>query len=333
MGLGLGIEEPTVEPDHFEPDMIYIEDLFRRWQGVTTHEMLQLIVNNRLQAYISTKDLINFDGIRVHRIQPLRSYQYNLAKKISYAEGIELALATSNIVFKFIEIERFESDKEYLTWRSGTPYPDSVLRCFNSTISDKYTCDRLSKRWRCHSQFVLAALSNHREDGLKYYPDTPIESAEKLINFSVLHDDLMRWEKDNETYDFRKNGKTASDIKEEKLKILAAENATLRAENAALLQRLATRTPSETSNILKTTKASKAKQSKTAENWAESLEKAVALAVECAKSGKQKSKAQHQRMWKNIWRDSQATEPRRDALRAFRRGLPSSLKIENDIDS
>lgn len=304
MGLGLGFEEPTLEPEHFEPDMIYLEDLLRRWQGITPHDLLQLIVSNRLKAYVSTKDLIDSDGVRVHKIEPLRPYKYDRTKPLSHTEGVELALAKSKVVFKIGEVSLLEYDNEHLTWRSGTPTSDNTPRCFNPERSDKYAGDRLSRRWRCSPNNVLAVLDNRREGALKYHPDRPIPEVERLTDFYVMHHDLMQRERDHEANDFRPELKSTAKVPQ-----------------------------TELNSVAKTAKATDAKQDKTAKDWAECLKTAVALAVECAQSGKPKSKQQHMAMWKKRWEDSKAAEPHRDAFRAFREGLPLGLKHKSDAAS
>lgn len=301
MGLGIGIEEPYEEQDHFETDMIYIEDLFRRWQGITEDELIQHIINRKLQAYHSTKDMINTEGIRVHRIDPLRPFKYNRTNPVSPEEGIRIALTVSNVVFKLGDTAKFEFDKDYLTWRRGEPPVDPAQQPTNSKHSYKYACDRLSRRWRCNPKIVLTVLDNRREGALKYHPDIHIQGVARLADFYVMHNDLMRWERDNEANDFRPELKSATKAPQAELNALA-----------------------------KTAKATDAKQDKTANDWAECLEKAVALAVECANSGKQKSEKQHMEMWKMRWKDSKAAEPHRDAFRAFRKGLPPDLKHKSD---
>ncbi|MBU1230242.1 MAG: hypothetical protein KKA55_08030 [Proteobacteria bacterium] len=309
-------------------EIIYVEDIFRHWPGITEHELIQIIHEKKLPAYISVKYLIKPDGSRIHQVERLKCVANLQTKSESNNYLIRNALISSNIIFNLHDIIMVEEDHDDYCWKSGEPPVDQVQKTgYNSKQSERYACDRLSRRWRCNVRHVLAALDNRKSGFLKYFPDKPIPGVEKLAYFHVIHDDLMRWERDNEDNNFRIDpNPTAKESHENNLKALTEENASLKAENSALRQELAALMAPEASPVFKTTKASEAKRDKTAKGWAEDLEKAVALAVECARNGVPKSIKQHQTMWAKLWGDTESNEPHKAAFRAFRKGLPSELK-------
>jgi len=76
-----------------------------------------------------------------------------------------------------------------------------------------------------------------------------------------------------------------------------------------------------------TSKATAAREIKTAKSWCQDLEIAVALAVECTKIAKPKSTAQHRAMWEKMCAAKGIEGSRKEAFAAFRRGLPPDLKM------
>lgn len=83
-------------------------------------------------------------------------------------------------------------------------------------------------------------------------------------------------------------------------------------------------TDKDTSNAVRSHRIS------TAKAWAQDLELAVGLAVECAEAKKQKSTAQHRVMWEKRCAEKGVDSPRKEAFAAFRRGLPAHLKMDKD---
>ena len=77
-----------------------------------------------------------------------------------------------------------------------------------------------------------------------------------------------------------------------------------------------------------TSKATERRAIKTAQAWAQDLEIAVALAVECAESKRPKSTEQHRIIWEKRCSEKGIHSPRKEAFAAFRRGLPAHLKME-----
>jgi len=75
-----------------------------------------------------------------------------------------------------------------------------------------------------------------------------------------------------------------------------------------------------------TANAIKARQRKASKDWEMTLERAVSLAVRCAREARPKSIEQHKKMWKAIFDQQNAKLPRKDGFEAFRRGLPDDLK-------
>jgi hypothetical protein len=76
----------------------------------------------------------------------------------------------------------------------------------------------------------------------------------------------------------------------------------------------------------KTCQAINARKQKASQEWSNTLEKAVSLAVECARKGKPKSTEQHKEMWRKIFDQQGVSLPRKEGFEAFRRGLPDDLK-------
>lgn len=76
----------------------------------------------------------------------------------------------------------------------------------------------------------------------------------------------------------------------------------------------------------KTSRAVEARKQKASQDWANTVEKAVSLAVECARKGKPKSTQQHKEMWKKLFDQQDVSLPRKEGFEAFRRGLPDDLK-------
>lgn len=129
------------------------------------------------------------------------------------------------------------------------------------------------------------------------------------------------------------SGATSDDAPESLRKSSEGANASFNTANAEGRQKLDDFKEPETIPVIKTARASEVKREITAKDWAKNLEKAVALAVDCAKSGKPKSIKQHQAMWAKLWVDAESNEPRKSAFRAFRKGLPSELKFKNNRES
>jgi len=170
-------------------------------------------------------------------------------------------------------------------------------------------------------------LDNRRSGAIKYFPDMPIQDVTQLAYFYVTHKYLSLWETESEVSKFRHDtGPTSNEASASKQKSLAVANTSFNTANAEEFHELDDLKEPEASPVLKTTNASEAIQDKTAKNWANSLEKAVALAVECARNDVPKSIKQHQTMWAQLWGDTESNEPRKAAFRAFRKGLPSELK-------
>lgn len=117
----------------------------------------------------------------------------------------------------------------------------------------------------------------------------------------------------------------------ERIANLEAQLAQARQENERLTQeveRLKAGINESDMPAPKTAPAIEARAQKTAERWAEHLEQAVTLAVECAQAEKVYSYTQHEKKWEIRF----GSKPLREALRAMRRGLPDDLKVDGDRD-
>lgn len=68
------------------------------------------------------------------------------------------------------------------------------------------------------------------------------------------------------------------------------------------------------------------RQAKATQNWQLTVEKAVALAVDCARKNKAMSTKQHRELWRKSWNVQDNSTPRKEGFEAFRRGLPEDLK-------
>jgi len=81
-----------------------------------------------------------------------------------------------------------------------------------------------------------------------------------------------------------------------------------------------------TTNLQKTSLAIESRQLKAIHEWVATVEKAVALAVDCTRQGKPRSIQQHRSLWRQMWGETGTKLPRKEGFAAFRRGLPDDLK-------
>lgn len=79
-------------------------------------------------------------------------------------------------------------------------------------------------------------------------------------------------------------------------------------------------------SLQKTSLATESRQLKAIHEWIATVEKAVALAVDCARQGKPRSIQQHKSLWRQMWGEAGNKQPRKEGFAAFRRGLPDDLK-------
>jgi hypothetical protein len=303
-----------------------------------------MVEASRPIPYIVNTTRTNADGKRIYfctvtEYRKMLTIFKDMTKKFTYGD----------IVFSTNEVKRIEQLSPELTWPMDGP------REVQLTHEEKYgtdfelvNCYDLPKRWECDLLDVLIIFSLDGSN-IPYIDSGCLHSpliVEDLYSMDVVLSDLLIWEAANSTilecfklkaeatnklsklksykgHDIPGEIMTEMDCMKKLITQLKSKNQRLTAEIKALKSTGSNESPLP---IPKTANASAGVQDKAAKNWAESLEKAVSLAIKLSLAGKPKSTVQHKAMWAELWGETKVIEPRKEAFRAFRLGLPSSLK-------
>lgn len=314
------------------------DELLRRWPIISEADLAVMVKDNTLTGFLLVKAKQTPAGGMIYTCRPGE-------EPIEYGYQGKTVFDWGGLVFSLADVTRREKADPKLTWVprgvEGTAPP--VDKRDEAPAIQWVRCDALVDRWGWDIEDVVKVLGpqkgqlRYTQDD--YYPP-PLDPI-GLMSTHVNAEELEDWEAKNQEKlaELSRGGQVdipdeadhsggEMDKMKEVIAQLKLENEKLLAENTELKA-----VKKKHAAIEQTTKATATKQEKTATEWAESLEKAVSLALECAQNGKPKSTKEHQTMWAKLWDEPEGSEPRREALRAFRRGLPESLKREKKVST
>lgn len=260
-------------------DIIYCDDLLRRWPGVSEDELAAIIKGHTLPCYTQHKRLKAPDGQEI-------SFCTKGGKPWGQWQGEIAYYDWGSIVFETADVERFEIDRPELKWpiikdEEQMPHQDQ-WECEKEWIN----CDTLAARWGWSPFDVVELL----DSGVLRYNIhfgswwEPLVSNLRGISVHII--DLQAWETENAE-------------KIHNAPVLVADGGRLRAENNTLAARvteleeqnsiLRTELKTECAKLVRTgppAHLEKAKKEKTAERWKNHLRSGLTLAVHIIKEDK-----------------------------------------------
>lgn len=264
-------------------DVIDAIDLLRRWPGVSEDELLAMIRDKSMPAFLQRKRLKSPEGIGI-------SFCKGDIVPFVHGYGEQAIVDWDYIVFNMEDVAALEKSHPELLWEvyGSEEQKDSEG---DSGENDWIRCDKLANRWGW-SPFDVLGIIGSGEGQLRYnmpYSEYPPLSPDDLDRGYVHKVDLLRWEAQHASeirnFDVPMFSKEGRRLREEN-KSLATKLVDLESENAALRAEFdASRTSAP-----RTAAATDAASAKRVEEWKEYAALMVKVALDCGAEGPKERK-------------------------------------------
>ena len=310
--------------------IITCEELFKRWPGVSAQKFAQMVNAGRPMPYVCVRE--------VHENNNHHSFICRIAtsdtKRPPYHNGFDNFSLYTGLVFSIEEVQQIENIMPNLLSNLNVPRNEYILAKNKANIDNHFIdCAELAYRWHCEKELVslIIALQGNEFpvsmfDELSY--DMPID------NYYMSYYDLLDWESTHND---------ALNIIKSLVQTMAMRNTNKHHPHERSKQNDAAQCLTNSEELVgtkqyssadhdrrkRTENASKAIEEKTSKSWENDLCIAVSLACTLAKDRIPHSTKEHSKMWAEHHNAPSDSECRRDAFRAFRRGLPDYLKKED----
>lgn len=305
-------------------EIITSEELFKRWPGVSAQKFAQMVNIGSPKPYVCIREEVESKSAKRFTCR-LATFDTKLPP---YHRGFEHFNIYTGLVFSIDEVQQIENMMPSLLIASDTPRNEYILANSKTGIDNHFIdCTELEDRWHCDKKLILIIIALQESQ----FPASAHDESTQTIsldNYYISFHDLLDWESThNDILTIIKSSLTLRTFRyidmhhetEESSNITMANSCLNTVDNAHIKPARKTSTENANSAI----------NEKTAKLWEEDLKIAVSLACTLARDCTQRSTKEHIKMWNERHNVSSNKTCRRDAFRAFRRGLPDDLKLEN----